>query len=684
MITSKLNNERGSALIVAISVLLMASLVAIQMYSVSSDDMEISFNNQDATRALYAAESGVAIARTELWTKYLEWTSTSPPKKAGKVGSRKTYTTFLDRISLPDSGSLQLAHNIELSAQDRIDSVTVDRDDIGNAVYLTVNSYGASSEHGSQTITTVLKIEGEAFKGFEFAILAKNINCIMCHATIDNVERVFNTDPTKLGTFDRVKVASLESMLLRTDKAESKIAGSLYTRGIVTDKAGNPITDLSPGGMGLNGYDFSSVDGKISEPLATVALTNATGYPLPEYGNLYMDYPINPADQTSGDLPSTFPPPFADDNGNKLVDDAEYARVALEATGSISGGVIYGVPKGSSFIGSSLPGSGNLASITGEYSGNLILIGTDAKPIIINSDIAVDGDVIIQGKIEGTGQILARGNVYVTSDLTYNDGAKAGDRTFGVSQSNKQNAISIAAGKNIIVGDYLTPKGGDILDNTSIDPGNLSGGENFSFAMSEITLFNRGEWQKTQPLLNDASGTPQANPTYDASYEPRYYTMNPGDPVYIFNKQDVYFDAASKTWKGKEHTNKYDMNVLTKIDFGDPALSSASIVSLSSTDNWISATQLKDFWIADETARASGDEFNVDGLLYTNNSIFAMARTSSNTLGDLTINGSLVASDIGVLAGNSLNLNYDARLKSFMKINDDTEVGIQQIAWYAQ
>ncbi len=689
----RLQKEEGSALIVAISVLLMASIVAMQMFSVSSDDMNISFNNQDATRALYSAESGVALARSQLWNDYLNWTSTSPQKLAGEAGNKAAYEKYLLSINLPDSGKILVASNVDLSAHDRIDSVYVERTDENGGINLLVTSVGGSSEHGQQVIKSLLRVQGGAFKGFEFAVLANNINCIMCHATIDNVDRVYNTDPAKVGTFDRVKIASLESMLLRAGKADSKIAGTLYTRGIVTDKAGNPITDLSPTGMGLDGFDFNSTDGKIAEPMTSVKLSNTSGSPLPTNGNLYMNYPTASGDMTDGALPDKFPPPFSDDNGNKLVDDAEFDGVANSSSGTITGGVIYGVSSGGTYSGTGLPGSGNVSSISGSYSGNLILVGTPANPIKLNSTIAVDGDVIIQGTVEGTGQIMARGNVYVTGDLTYNDGNSAGNRTFGKTQTGKTNAISIAAGKNILVGDYLTPKKGDILDNSVIDPGNLSGGENFSFAMSEVTLFNRGEWAKTQPTLPDVNGAPQPNPTYVPSYTPRYYVMNPGDPVYMFNKsfkdskgkeKGTYFDPVTQSWKGKEHASSYDMNTLTMLTPGDPQLTGASINPLSSSNNWISATQLKDMWIADEATRPPGTPFQIDGLMYTNNSIFALSRKASNTTGKMIVNGSIVAADIGMLVGNGLNLNYDQRLKDFLKLQDDSEIGLAQVGWFAE
>ncbi|MEW6051830.1 MAG: PilX N-terminal domain-containing pilus assembly protein [Candidatus Zixiibacteriota bacterium] len=683
-----LSKESGSTILVVLLILLMMTLIGTQMISTSVDDVTLSGNVKNAAQAFYSAEAGQALARSTLWADYVNSSSTNPLKVPGEVGNRAAYTGFLDKIGLVNNGTLTLGKNQNLAGGQVIESVLVQRQDQAGSTVLTVSSVGKGDQDASQTITAVYRVEGEAFRGFDFAILAKNVNCIMCHATIDNVDRTYNGDPAKQGTFDRVKVASLESMLLRTTSAQSYVAGTVYTRGIVTDKAGNPITNLSPTGQGLNGYAISSTDGTIQEPMNTVSLTNTTGTPLPQYGNLYMNYPSTDADMTDGKLPDQFPPPFPDDNGNKVVDDAEYADVALNSSGSISGGVIYSVPQGSTYGAGALPGAGNQTGINQSYDGNLILVGTTANPIEISGDIAVNGDVIIQGVVKGTGQIFARGNVYMTGDVTYADGTKNGTRTFGMADDGTQNALSLAAGKNVLVGDYLTPSGGNINSSTSIDPGNLSGGEKFSFTMSEMTLFNRGEWTKTQQFLPDKNGALVPNATYDPSYVPRYYTMNSGDPVYIYNKPKggtgTYWDPASNSWQGKEHASSYDLTLLTKLDPGDAQLTNAKTVALSSTNNWISAQNLKNLWIADEAARPAGSDFKIDGQMYTNNSIFALTRSTSKNGGKMIVNGAMVAADVGVLVPNSLKLNYDQRLKTFLKIKDDSKVAMDQSAWYSE
>src|SRR5262249_5212400 len=155
------------------------------------------------------------------------------------------------------------------------------------------------------------------------------------------------------------------------------------------------------------------------------------------------------------------------------------------------------VAQGKSYSGA-LPTSPNSPGINGTSSNNLIAIGTAANPITIDGTVAIDGDVVIQGVVKGDGTIIASGNIYVLGDLTYADAKDAsGNRPFGIAPDGKTNGLALAAGGNVVAGDYLT-------DNGTIVTGDGSGA--FNFTMSELTIFNRAEWTKTQPKVKNAGG----------------------------------------------------------------------------------------------------------------------------------------------------------------------------------
>jgi hypothetical protein len=406
--------------------------------------------------------------------------------------------------------------------------------------------------------------------------------------------------------------------------------------------------------------------------LTSTELTLAAGSPPPAFGHMYTNYPVDRDLQVDGSLPSSFPPPIPDENGNRMVDGTEFADASSDATGSLSSGVLYEVAKGTTYSGK-LPTSSNSSGISGTDTKNVMAIGTAKNPLVIDGTVAIDGDVIIQGVVKGNGTILASGNIYVLGDLVYADGTDAsGSRTFGVAADGTTTGLALAAGGNVVVGDYIDDKSGNMVSG--------DGKGAFNFTMSEITIFNRGEWSKTQTQLPDSKGKLVNNPLYVPNYKPRYYVMGNGDPVFVYNKlgsaksPTIWFDAATQTWKGQEHPSAYD-STLSTYKPGTSDYDKATIITLGSGANWLSESTLKGFWGQTDKLHASGP-MEVDGLLYTNNSAWTLVRDTSIYKGKLTLNGAMVAADTGVLviqsSGTGLQLNYDKRQADKLHLHDTT------------
>ena len=93
---------------------------------------------------------------------------------------------------------------------------------------------------------------------------------------------------------------------------------------------------------------------------------------------------------------------------------------------AVIGGVAYGVPEGSTYGGSTFPTASNEAagalSNYGKYDGNLMLLGSPSDPIVLDGEIAVDGDLLIRGTVKGTGQIFVKGNTYIAGSDPRKDG----------------------------------------------------------------------------------------------------------------------------------------------------------------------------------------------------------------------------------------------------------------------
>jgi hypothetical protein len=430
-----------------------------------------------------------------------------------------------------------------------------------------------------------------------------------------------------------------------------------------------------------------------------------------------------------GQLPASFPPPFPDNGGvdpvtgqpttagagNRLVDPGEFAALARNAQGSISSGTIS----------VNAPGhvidtvqeydaalfQGNASSLGSSTSGNVILSGTQQNPIVINGDIAIEGDLVINGYIKGSGSIYVSGNVYVPTDLRYADGS-----SFGVAADGTSNELALAAGGNILLGDYLKPSSTTQPSQYDIVTGDPSGEWNFSLA--ELSLFNRTEWARTQPLLpgpgedksNPASWT-VPNPHYEAGYTPRYYNFGPGDEIPIYNLGNIYFDGTTNTWIGDaEVPLSWDPNLLTLLDpadtsnplLYDPSTGQpvAAIHQLTPNGGWLTDDIQKAAIEYFESARQANTPMQIDGLLYTNNAIFGIVNRNDGMHGQMVINGSLICADLGLLApgyrngnigaaGNvpgspyaiGLQLNYDARTRDHLTVTNPNQVTIKRTLW---
>lgn len=612
-----------------------------------------------------------------------------------------------------------------------VDSVYVARYDTVYESRLTIRST-ASRNGAVKTAVQVLRIGGAPFDHGQFAILANNISCILCHAEFRSLDLESNSDPSLYGTFDRVKIAALESLMVRTgSEPASTVAGTVYTRGRVYKPNGSEYTATELASNGFKGYSFSSDDGKIIQngtgAMTTTSLSNATTNgdgELEQFANLYLEYPTDPEFQTDGPLPSTFPAPYPDEDEDRYVDDSEFEVIVNTANGSIdfelgeedpsgaiTNGVAYGIPHGSVYTDAELPSSSNSAlsalSTDGYYDGNLILVGTDDDPIKIQHTVAVDGDLVIKGPIEGEGQLLVRGNTYVIGDVTYKDAPGE----FGVSESGETNAFALVSGGSVLVGDYTTIRGVNhssennskyptwnqysihardknrtnnvtkygktetlkwgYFDPWSTDPNQKvvgKPGNQFSFTMSELQVFNNLELEKA---------------VADPDYTPRFYGLRESQPdnIYVYDSADEH----------AVHYNESGVKLLSDfiIEEGYPLdiLDKAAIHYLNPQSNWLSEDQLRQFWYDDELTRpSSGRPFKFDGLLYSNNSIFNIVRSYtrhySNTKGRMTIRGGVISADLGVFVPEGLDLLYDPRVERFLNVSDTEQVQFARAAFY--
>ncbi|MBI4582583.1 MAG: hypothetical protein HY717_00925 [Planctomycetes bacterium] len=646
------SRNRGAALILSVLLLVFVGGLAGTLLIVQFHRNRLKSDYIGRIGAFYGAEGAANYAAELIWNGFLQAHGGQP----GKFLELRAYLDDNAIASVPPGvwTAVPLAA-LDLGRSDATAAVDVLRTD---GTGFTDLRYRAVVAIGNQVevVESSFRAEGGIFNGFQFAIYSNNVSCTFCHAHFSSVKKFAG------GPYDRVRVAATDSLVVRSTAA-STIAGTLYTRGLIMDKTGVILSDLAA--TTFDGYTIAG--GQIDPSTATLvdlyaAPVDADGNPVPGY-NLYMNYPDDSAKQTDGRLPSDFPPVFFDENSNRVIDGAEYSKVAADAAGSVSG-LGFIIPAGGVFGGASLSTT-DPVSASGAIDGNLILTGTAGSPIRLSGKVVVNGDVVIKGVVQGLGSIIARGNIYVAGDVVYNDQVAGGKRQFGVAPDGSLNGLALSAGGNVLIGDYLTPKNGSLTSTASLMTGTSADG--FGFTLSQLSLYNRREWQRTQSQLPGSGGTMVANSTYTPGYVPKYYAIQASNPIWAFISK-VTWDDAKKSWIGSEHAGSFTDLTSLAVPVG------ALVSTLDPSSPWITPVQLKQFWIEDESQRASGDPFKIDGLIYTDNSVFALARGVSMTGGTMAINGALVARDTGILVPNNLEINYDERAVEFLDVRDSTEV----------
>lgn len=591
-----------------------------------------------------------------------------------------------------------------------INSVYIARYDDPWDAYLTIRS-NATVNGKSKNAVQVVEIGSHDANHTAFAILANNINCILCHVEFLQIDLENNTLAANYNTFDRIKIAALQSLLVRVSDTAGNYAGTLYSRGSVykDSPAGQAYTASELAATTLKAYKISTTNGKITQSTTgaktQVSVANATtntNGDLNPFANLYLNYPTQLDKQTDGEVPNSFPAPFEDTNGNRTVDDAEFKvsestsngtvgfQYGPSAPGSIKAGVAYGLPAGTAYTGTALPTTSNGALTelaTGNYpaydknsnttppAGNLFLLGTTQDPIVINNTVAVNGDLVLAGPVKGSGLLNVRGNVYIVGDVTYADGAG----TFGKAADGTENALAVQAGGNILMGDYLTIRG---VNHSSQNTAKYPDWTKYSIDLrtanqtTNVTVSGKTEalpWGYNDTYSNDqgqvTTGKPGQQVSFtqaelmlfnrnelnkaiaDTTYVPRFYGLRESQPNNIY----TYMSTTD------EHTVKYDESSVYTLSSYITAkgLSSLNILArakyqyLNPKSNWLSESALRNIWWNDEQTRPSSyRDFKFDGLLYSNNAIFTIVRSdtrhNSNTGGHMTIRGGIIAQDLGM------------------------------------
>ncbi len=286
----------------------------------------------------------------------------------------------------------------------------------------------ASRANSSQTV--IRRIAFGQGHTFNLAMLAENPNCMFCHLRVRGDVGALHHFRPGWGWEGHG-----ESTGSGGREGGSVVYGDVYAATTITDDDTSlERRTYTSGPNELEGVDPITAR-RINGALVTGRVeVNSTNPALPQ--------------DVDGDGIPDFPP-------------IRRAVAQASANGSLTGGVMVGIPRGGSLT-SLTP---NLASVSRVYDGNLVLIGTPENPLVIDKDIYVTGDVVIKGVVTGRGAIYAGRNLYIAGNLTYKNppdppgqGVCAGvndpDACARRNIQDGRDELRLAARGNTVLGDY--------------------------------------------------------------------------------------------------------------------------------------------------------------------------------------------------------------------------------------
>jgi hypothetical protein len=745
----RVESRRGVALVGALFFLVVIIILVAIAVQVSTSNRRLSGDNLQTYQAQLAAEAGVQRVIAESWFEVYRASENEAAPDDYQV-SLPDFRERLDEAGIVagerDSSGYTFGEAVVY--KEDLEGVSynalVRRVDVGDSytlLHLDVSGFvgETATPVATRRISADLRVQVPQADTQGFAVLGNNANCLFCHTQVSSLEaaytdqgilvNLFSLDTPKkredtLKDKQRSKIALLETLFTdRAKEMQSLVTGTIYTRGTT-----NVITQ----GTSLSAIPLQTIDKQSTSRLSSEApktlsdldVINCATLCEKRHALFYKNYPLRAA--ADGDVPKTFPLLIEDTNNNRQIEHSEWRTVVAneDTPGTLKGGNKSILTTKAIHDRDVEVTSTTLKSVTTLTSsesvdgvpGNVILEGTATNPLVLEGTLYINGDVILRGSVTGDGKIIARGNVYITGDVTTyacDDNSqdfnwRASQRkACGYNEPDSLPRLGLIAGKNILIGSYMTPATSAYIRNkpsdqltrlnfsaTSpddlarwfVDPGQwLMGQEGqplttvgittetrpqaLSYTMVQMTLLNENEYRKAEE-----------NP----SYVPRFYTLRDDGAVFLCGKG---FSSTKEDYC-QTYADLSNLSEAAQTNSSDRAiLERAAIISATPTESWLgidaqaSELALRSQWVGNMEGSRTPGPLQLDGLYYTANAIFGNLPTLSSTQGKILLNGSLTASDLAFLAPSGSMLHGDERLAELLKLGQTDNV-MQMISNY--
>jgi len=408
----------------------------------------------------------------------------------------------------------------------------------------------------------------------------------------------------------------------------------------------------------LGAYDPATATGTITAPTYDAQERAVSGSRTADYKAI-----VNQTHTWNGETKTVDPVemPFVSD----LASYADYAR---EENGTLSypsvtytdgTGQSRTVPSGRISAERTLAEAGPSGDAALADAGSVLLVGTQANPIVIDGPVVVAGDVIIKGYVRGQGTIYAGRNVHVIGDIKYVN-APSWNHSLTADAAKSEQAVNetkdmlgLVAKGNIVVGDATSSSiaanvnsGSDIAYSCDEDDSSIGyPSKTFSSTTkSTSSSYWGGTTTRTSnTFAGDYSAVEQINALSSAyvAKAPGGYSASSGQFGKVRTKTvtlDTYTTVPTYDWRGRQTGTKRVYDTRTEL--------------YTAYDRHYYET------ICDNAIVSSlrGTVSQVDAVMYNNHGVFGSLGAG------FQINGALVCRDEGLTA-NGGTFNWDMRLR---------------------
>ena len=317
-----------------------------------------------------------------------------------------------------------------------------------------------------------------------------------------------------------------------------------------------------------------------------------------------------------------------------------------------SAGAVHNVAGGT--VGSHFGGAGPSGDEALADRGALVLIGTQANPIVVEGPVVVDSDVIIKGYVKGQGTIYSGRNVHIIGDIKYVNPPvwshpDADDAAVEAANA-KKDLLGLVAKGNIVIGDPSDSAWHNSVDNYIKSGTSSSVVKKYACDPSDADIGYPATFQGNYTAVEDVNGRKfekvrpvEVQKTREEHYQERYVTgYNRWGQAQYGYRDAVRQVSYTETVLGNAMNRRYyetvcDDNILKK---------------------------LKD---------TSGIA-QIDAILYNNHGIFG---TPGKSGANFNLNGSLVCRDEALIfSGNGIRFNWDMRLRRKNNRDVNMRVGL--------